>query len=165
MTPIDIIGWLSALAGAFGTVLLALKGPRAGWGFVAYLASNAGWIAFAIANEHTNLLVQQVIFTITSLMGAHIWLVRRPPADAGETVIPEDLPQPSHAHLMDACWRSGLRRFVHGVSVGEASTILAEFYRLASAPSGYTGCPHHGPMVRWVNWPSNDPSTKEADRG
>jgi len=36
-----------AAFGVLGTVLLALNGRRAGWGFVAYLASNAAWIGFA----------------------------------------------------------------------------------------------------------------------
>lgn len=41
---VQTIEWTAALFGMLGAVLLALKGQRAGWGFVAYLASNAGWI-------------------------------------------------------------------------------------------------------------------------
>lgn len=69
--------WIELTAAAFGvigTVLLALKGPRAGWGFVAYLVSNAGWIAFALIHHHWGLLGQQIAFTASSLLGAYVWL-------------------------------------------------------------------------------------------
>ena len=69
--------WIELIAAAFGvlgTVLLALNGPRAGWGFVAYLVSNAGWIAFAITHQHWGMLAQQIIFTASSLLGAYVWL-------------------------------------------------------------------------------------------
>ncbi len=71
----------AAAFGVLGTVLLALNGPRAGWGFVAYLVSNAGWIAFAWMHAHWGLLAQQIAFTASSLLGAYVWLWRpRKPA-------------------------------------------------------------------------------------
>lgn len=69
--------WIELTAAAFGvlgTLLLALKGSRAGWGFVAYLVSNAGWIWFALAHQHWGLLAQQIAFTASSLVGAYVWL-------------------------------------------------------------------------------------------
>lgn len=72
----NLIEGLAAAFGVLGTMLLALNGPRAGWGFVAYLASNAGWIAFAWMHGHWGLLAQQAIFTGTSLLGVWVWLVR-----------------------------------------------------------------------------------------
>lgn len=66
----------AAAFGVLGTILLALNGPRAGWGFVAYLASNAGWICFAWWHSHWGLLAQQVAFTASSLLGVWLWLVR-----------------------------------------------------------------------------------------
>jgi len=69
--------WIELIAAAFGvlgTVLLALNGPRAGWGFVAYLVSNAGWIASAITHQHWGLLAQQLAFTASSVLGAYVWL-------------------------------------------------------------------------------------------
>lgn len=71
-----VIEYIAALFGVLGTVLLALKGPRAGWGFVAYLASNAGWIAFAWQQGHWGLLAQQIVFVASSLLGIWIWLLR-----------------------------------------------------------------------------------------
>lgn len=73
MTTTAIEIW-SALFGVFGTVLLALNGRHAGWGFVAYLASNAGWIVFAWIHAHWALLAQQLAFTGTSLLGIWMWL-------------------------------------------------------------------------------------------
>lgn len=72
---------ISAAFGVLGTVLLALKGPRAGWGFVAYLVSNAGWIAFAWKHAHWGLLAQQIAFTASSGLGAYIWLWKQRKAE------------------------------------------------------------------------------------
>lgn len=66
----------AATFGVLGTILLALNGPRAGLGFVAYLASNAGWIWFAWWHSHWAMLVQQLAFTASSLLGIWVWLVR-----------------------------------------------------------------------------------------
>lgn len=69
--------WIELTAAAFGvlgTVLLALNGPRAGWGFVAYLVSNAGWILFAWIHAHWGMLAQQLAFTASSGLGIYVWL-------------------------------------------------------------------------------------------
>ena len=66
----------AAAFGVLGTVLLALNGPRAGWGFVAYLVSNAGWIAFAWIHSHWGLLAQQLAFVVSSLLGVWVWLLK-----------------------------------------------------------------------------------------
>lgn len=72
--------WWIELAAAFfgvlGTVLLALRGSLAGWGFVAYLVSNAGWIASALHHGAWALLAQQAVFVATSLWGVWVWLVQ-----------------------------------------------------------------------------------------
>ncbi len=71
-----LIELTAAAFGVLGTVLLALNGPMAGWGFVAYLASNAGWIAFAWIHRHWGLLAQQVAFTVSSCLGIWVWLLK-----------------------------------------------------------------------------------------
>ncbi|MBQ0917224.1 hypothetical protein KBW71_02105 [Hydrogenophaga aromaticivorans] len=71
--PIELT---AAAFGVAGTILLALNGPRAGWGFVAYLVSNGGWIAFAWIHGHWALLAQQLAFTASSLLGVWVWLVK-----------------------------------------------------------------------------------------
>lgn len=73
-----LLHWIDTAAAAFGmlgTLLLAMNGPRAGWGFVCYLASNAGWIWFGLAHGHWSLVVQQVCFVATSVLGAWRWLL------------------------------------------------------------------------------------------
>lgn len=75
MTPALLLEICAAIAGVAGTWLLASKSPRAGWAFVAYLASNAGWILFAWSNQHWGLLAQQVVFTVVSLYGIWNWLL------------------------------------------------------------------------------------------
>ena len=65
----------AALAGLLGAFLLASRTPAAGWGWVAFLASNAGWIAFGWIRGHRWLVIQQVGFTATSVLGIWRWLV------------------------------------------------------------------------------------------
>lgn len=71
-----LIELTAAFFGVLGTVLLALNGPQAGWGFVLYLVSNAGWIAFAWIHRHWGLLAQQVAFTASSCLGIWVWLLK-----------------------------------------------------------------------------------------
>jgi nicotinamide riboside transporter PnuC len=72
----NAIEWAAAAFGVAGTLLLATRGRFAGWGFVAYLASNAGWIVFAWRGGHWALLAQQLAFTVSSLIGAWVWLLQ-----------------------------------------------------------------------------------------
>lgn len=46
-----------------------------GWGFVVFLLSNAFWIAFGLATQAPGLVVMQLVFTFTSLVGVWRWLV------------------------------------------------------------------------------------------
>lgn len=71
-TLIEII---AAICGLSGTLLLATKGKRAGWGFVAFLGSNAGWLVFSWQHLHWWMFFQQVGFTISSLIGIWTWLI------------------------------------------------------------------------------------------
>jgi hypothetical protein len=65
----------AAVCGLLGAVLLAAKGQHAAWGWVAFLASNIGWIAFGWIRGHWFLVMQQIGFTATSLLGIWTWLV------------------------------------------------------------------------------------------
>ncbi|MGP3505809.1 nicotinamide mononucleotide transporter [Paracidovorax citrulli] len=64
-----------AALGLVGTVLLALRGRWAGWGFVAYLGSNVSWLAFSHGFAHWGMFVQYAGFTLTSLLGIWTWIV------------------------------------------------------------------------------------------
>lgn len=73
---------MSAALGIFGSLLLAMKSRFAGWAFVAYLASNAGWIAFAISHGYHALIAQHATFSVIALIGIWTWLIK-PKMDAG----------------------------------------------------------------------------------
>ena len=47
MNGLPYIEISAALMGVVGTLLLAGRSRLAGWGFVAYLVSNAGWLVFS----------------------------------------------------------------------------------------------------------------------
>jgi len=76
MTTLQLLEISAAVFGVLGTWLLARRGERAGWGFIAYLASNAGWLAFAWSYQHWGLLVQNIAFTACSLYGIWTWLLQ-----------------------------------------------------------------------------------------
>jgi hypothetical protein len=61
--------------GLLGTALLSFKCRWSGWGFMAYLASNAGWLTFAAEHGLVALFWQQAGFTIFSMVGVWRWLV------------------------------------------------------------------------------------------
>ncbi len=73
VNSIEILG---AVFGVWGTLLLALRGPRAGWGFAAYLASNVAWLAFAWTHGHWALFAQTLAFMASSLFGLWVWLLK-----------------------------------------------------------------------------------------
>lgn len=68
--------WSGSLSGLAGAALLAAKTPIAGYGFVAFLASNVGWICYGIRTRTWSLVVMQVGFTATSLLGIKNWLLQ-----------------------------------------------------------------------------------------
>ena len=76
MTLLTAVNWIAAFFGVLGTVLLAMNGPRAGWGFVAYMVSNSAWLASAWMQSHWPFFTQQVAFMATSVLGTWVWLVR-----------------------------------------------------------------------------------------
>lgn len=74
----NLIELIAAFCGLAGTLLLAVKSKWVGWGFVALLGSNAGWLAFAWHQGHHFMFIQQLGFTISSLVG--IWVLLIQPA-------------------------------------------------------------------------------------
>jgi hypothetical protein len=72
---LTLLEWLGAGFAAAGTVLLALNGPRAGLGFVLYLASNACWIYFARAANDVAILAQNLVFVASALLGIWNWVI------------------------------------------------------------------------------------------
>lgn len=69
------IEMLSAGLGLLGAFLLATKSRYAGLAFVAWFVSNLGWLIFGAHNDHWFFFVQQIGFTVTSVLGIWNWLV------------------------------------------------------------------------------------------
>lgn len=75
MSWLTLMELLSAVLGLAGALLLATKCRWAGWAFVLWLGSNAGWIAFGVAGGHWWLVAQNAGFFVTSALGVLNWLV------------------------------------------------------------------------------------------
>ncbi len=78
---------LSAGLGLLGAFLLATKSRYAGLAFVAWFVSNLGWLIFGAHNDHWFFFVQQIGFTVTSVLGIWNWLIHpalRPDIDDTE---------------------------------------------------------------------------------
>jgi hypothetical protein len=67
-----LIETMAALTGVTGATLVAIPGLTS-WGFVAFLLSNVGWLAFSRANGHWRMFAQQLVFLATSLLGLWNW--------------------------------------------------------------------------------------------
>lgn len=76
--PYAVIEMLSALCGLSGSLVLALRGKHAGWGWVLFAFSNAGWISFGNGHKHWFFVAQMVGFSVTSAIG--IWQYLLAPA-------------------------------------------------------------------------------------
>jgi hypothetical protein len=68
---IDYLEWIGALSGLLGAFLLATHTNISRYGWVAFLAANIALIGFAIGIERYGLLLQQVGFMATSLLGMY----------------------------------------------------------------------------------------------
>ena len=72
---IETLEWAGCITGLCGAGLVALKTRYSGWGFVLYLASNGAWIAFGLLSHAYGVVVMQVGFTVTSVIGVWNWLI------------------------------------------------------------------------------------------
>jgi hypothetical protein len=67
------IEWAGSGMGLLGATLLATNSAYSGFGFVAFLLSNFCWMAYAYHRKISGLLVMQIGFTTTSLVGIWRW--------------------------------------------------------------------------------------------
>lgn len=68
---IDLLEWCGSLSGLLGAFLLATHTRISRYGWLAFFAANIAMIGFAIGIGRYGLLVQQLGFTATSLLGIH----------------------------------------------------------------------------------------------
>lgn len=76
LQPLVLVELFASLCGLLGSLMLALKGRAAPWGWVFFALSNIGWLTFSYGYSHWFLLVQQVGFSITSAIGIWRWLIQ-----------------------------------------------------------------------------------------
>lgn len=68
--------WLGAATGLLGAWLVAANvASMSGYGFLAFLASNVCWVVYGVKQRAWGLVVQQVGFTGSSLLGIYRWLM------------------------------------------------------------------------------------------
>lgn len=75
MTTAELLQWSGCVTGILGSLLLAMKTSRSGWGFVAYLFSNCLWAAYGLQTGAPGLVAMQAAFTATSAFGVWRWLI------------------------------------------------------------------------------------------
>lgn len=67
----EISEWAGALFGMLGAFLLATNTRVSRYGWLAFLIANFAMIVFAWSIDATALLLQQVVFTATSVLGIY----------------------------------------------------------------------------------------------
>jgi nicotinamide riboside transporter PnuC len=70
-----VVEWTGSVTGAAGAMLLALNISCSGYAWLIMLVSNAAWIAYALPNRIHSMLLMQLVFTTTSLVGIYRWLM------------------------------------------------------------------------------------------
>ncbi len=71
-----LMQWTGCTLGVAGSIALARNDRYSGWGFVAYLVSNAAWLAYGFASDIPALALQHSVFAAISTFGVWRWLVR-----------------------------------------------------------------------------------------
>lgn len=71
MTLNLVLEWSGAVTGLVGAAILASQTRHARWGWLAFLLANLLLISWALRMQAMGLLVQQVGFTVTSLLGLY----------------------------------------------------------------------------------------------
>lgn len=73
--PFVLVELFATACGLLGSLVLALKGKAAAWGWVLFALSNAGWLVFSHGHGHWFFFIQQIGFSITSAIGIWNWLI------------------------------------------------------------------------------------------
>lgn len=66
---ITALEWIGSLSGLLGAFLLATNTRVSRYGWVSFLVANFCMVAFAIGIDRHGLLIQQLGFTLTSILG------------------------------------------------------------------------------------------------
>ena len=69
------VQWIGSVTGMIGALLLAMNIKYSAFGWVFFTLSNFAWIAFALKSRVKSLLLMQLVFLMTSLLGMSRWLI------------------------------------------------------------------------------------------
>lgn len=72
---VGIAGWIGSIIGLLGSFMLAFHNNYSGFGFIAFLLSNFAWFFYAIKTRTWSMLVMQVGYTASSLLGVVKWII------------------------------------------------------------------------------------------
>ncbi len=67
--------WMGSCLGILGALVLAMNTGASRYGWLMFLLSNAFWIFYAWRRKIQSLLIMQLVFTSTSLIGISRWFV------------------------------------------------------------------------------------------
>jgi hypothetical protein len=67
--------WTAALTGIAGGLMLAVKIPWSGWGFVLFAASSLAWIASGLIMRVRSLVAVNAVLLLTNLLGIYRYLL------------------------------------------------------------------------------------------
>lgn len=67
--------WMGSALGIAGALLLAMHIQWSAYGWISFLLSNFAWILFAYRKQLWSMLVMQLVFTGTSVLGIYQWIL------------------------------------------------------------------------------------------
>ena len=68
--------WMGSALGIAGALILAMHTKWSAYGWIIFLLSNFAWIVFAYRTRLRSMLVMQLVFTGTSVLGIYQWILR-----------------------------------------------------------------------------------------
>lgn len=72
----NFLEWLGCVLGITGSLLLAIKSKYSRWAWPTFLSSNFCWAGFGIITGAYGLIVMQMAFTVTSIIGIYTWFIK-----------------------------------------------------------------------------------------
>ena len=70
----EALKWFGTILGVAGALMVALKLPISGWGFVLFLLSSVAWSVAAYRMNERSLLFLQLTFSVINILGIYRWL-------------------------------------------------------------------------------------------
>ncbi len=72
--PCRVLEWSGAVFGIAGAALLASNTAISGYGFVMFFISNLFFILYGCMRQATGIVVMQLVFCVTSVLGIYRWI-------------------------------------------------------------------------------------------